>query len=69
MESSPNISEEKEQWALDREAQAGALEENMKVHRVVGQRDDQDGTEYLVKCKSTIVTYQTLPSHFCRAWS
>lgn len=44
--------EEKEKWSLDRERDADALNDYVKVERVIGQQLDEDGdTEYLVKCK------------------
>lgn len=43
--------EEKEKWSLDRERDADALNDYVKVERVIGQQLDEDGeTEYLVKC-------------------
>lgn len=49
--------EEKEKWNLDRERDADALCDYMKVERVIGVQEDEDGnTEYYVKC--------TLPSLF-----
>lgn len=43
--------EEKEQWSLDRERDADALGDYVKVERVIGVRDDEDGdVEYYVKC-------------------
>lgn len=45
--------EEKEEWSLDREREADALTENMKVERVINTREGDDGeTEYFVKCWS-----------------
>ena len=45
--------EEKEEWSLDREREADALTENMKVERVISRRKGDDGeTEYFVKCLS-----------------
>lgn len=44
--------EEKEKWSLDRERDADALGDYMKVERVIGVQEDEDGnTEYYVKCK------------------
>ena len=43
--------EEKEKWSLDRERDADAINDYMKVERVIGSRDGDDGTEYFVKCK------------------
>ena len=43
--------EEKEKWSLDRERDADALTDYMKVERVIGTREGDDGdTEYYVKC-------------------
>lgn len=43
--------EEKEKWNLDRERDADALEDYVKVDRVIGKRKDDEGDiEYLVKC-------------------
>jgi len=45
--------EEKEEWSLDREREADALTENMKVERIINTRKGDDGeTEYFVKCWS-----------------
>ena len=45
--------EEKEKWSLDRERDADALTDYMKVERVINTREGDDGdTEYFVKCKS-----------------
>ncbi|KAL9613639.1 MAG: hypothetical protein Q9167_001815 [Letrouitia subvulpina] len=42
--------EEKEKWFLDREKEADALEEHMKVERVIGTAEDDEGnTNYFVK--------------------
>lgn len=47
--------DEKEKWSLDRERDADALNENMKVERVIGTREGEDGdTEYYVKCTHTV---------------
>ena len=44
--------EEKEKWSLDRERDADALTDYMKVERVISTREGDDGdTEYFVKCK------------------
>jgi chromodomain-helicase-DNA-binding protein 1 len=43
--------EEKEQWSLDRERDADILRDCMKVERVIGGRQGEDGSEYLIKCK------------------
>ncbi|KAJ4295859.1 ATP-dependent DNA helicase Hrp3 [Collariella sp. IMI 366227] len=44
--------EQREQWLLDREREADALEDYTKVERVVTSRDDgENGLEYLVKWK------------------
>ena len=43
--------EDKEKWSLDRERDADALTDYMKVERVIGSREADDGdTEYYVKC-------------------
>ncbi|KAK4898562.1 hypothetical protein LTR28_001606, partial [Elasticomyces elasticus] len=48
----PDIApEEKEKWNLDRETYLDALNDYMKVERVIGSRDGDGGVEYLVKCK------------------
>ncbi|KAI9784544.1 MAG: hypothetical protein M1816_000810 [Peltula sp. TS41687] len=43
--------EDKEKWNLDREQEAEALEDYMKIERVIGKRDGEDETEYFVKWK------------------
>ena len=43
--------EEKEKWILDRERDADALKDYVRVERVIGKQKDEEGeTEYLVKC-------------------
>ena len=43
--------EEKEKWNLDRERDADALIDYVKVERVIGMQEDEEGdTEYFVKC-------------------
>lgn len=42
--------EEKEKYNLDRERDADALVDYMQVERVIGTRESEEGTEYLVKC-------------------
>ena len=43
--------EEREKWNLDRERDADALNDYVKIERVIGMRDGEDGdVEYLVKC-------------------
>ena len=43
--------EEKEKWSLDRERDADALVDYMKVERVISMQEDEDGDiEYYVKC-------------------
>lgn len=43
--------EEKEKWSLDRERDIDALGDYMKVERVIGVQEDENGnTEYYVKC-------------------
>ena len=45
--------EEKEKWSLDRERDADALIDHMKVERVISTREGENGdTEYFVKCMS-----------------
>ena len=44
--------EEKEKWSLDRERDADALVDFMKVERVISTQEGDEGeTEYFVKCK------------------
>lgn len=43
--------EEKEKWSLDRERDADALVDYMKVERVISMQESDTGeTEYYVKC-------------------
>lgn len=43
--------EEKEKWSLDRERDADALVDYMKVERVISMQETETGeTEYYVKC-------------------
>lgn len=42
--------EEKEKWILDREREADALVDYVKVERVINMQDDGGDTEYYVKC-------------------
>lgn len=43
--------EEREKWSLDRERDADALNDYVKVERVIGMQEDDEGEiEYLVKC-------------------
>lgn len=43
--------EEKEKWSLDRERDADALVDYMKVERVISMQENNTGeTEYYVKC-------------------
>ena len=43
--------EEKEKWALDRERDADAHVDYMKVERVISSRETDNGdTEYYIKC-------------------
>lgn len=50
--------EEKEKWALDRERDADALNDYVKVERVIGARENDDGdTEYFVKCRLSCVSH------------
>lgn len=41
--------EEKEKWMLDRERESDALNDYVKVERVIGARDGDEDTEYYVK--------------------
>ncbi|RFU35961.1 hypothetical protein B7463_g297, partial [Scytalidium lignicola] len=43
--------EEKEKWMLDRERDSDALNDYVKVERVIGTRDGDEETEYFVKWK------------------
>ena len=46
--------EEKEKWSLDRERDADALSEHMRIERVIGSQENDEGeTEYWVKCMSS----------------
>lgn len=56
--------EEKEKYLLDREQDADALLERLKVERVIGMDEDDDGdVTYYVKCLYT--THPLMPSvHF-----
>ena len=48
--------EDKEKWNLDRERDADALKDYVRVERVIGRQKDDDGeTEYLVKCMLSIL--------------
>ena len=48
--------EEKEKWNLDRERDIDALKDYVRVERVIGkQKDEDDETEYLVKCTLSIL--------------
>lgn len=48
--------EEKEKWSLDRERDADALVDYMKVERVISRQDTETGeTEYYVKCMVQIL--------------
>ena len=47
--------EEKEKWNLDRERDADALKDYVRVERVIGKQKDEEGeTEYLVKCMLSV---------------
>ncbi len=46
--------EEKEKWSLDRERDADAINDYMKVERVIGTREGEEDTEYFVKCTSSL---------------
>ncbi len=51
--------EEREKWNLDRERDADALNDYVKVERVIAAQEDDDGqTEYLVKCKVLLFQYR-----------
>ncbi|KAL2836000.1 SNF2 family N-terminal domain-containing protein [Aspergillus pseudoustus] len=43
--------EDREKWNLDRERDVDAVEDHKHVERVIGMREGDDGTEYLVKWK------------------
>ncbi|KAI9928779.1 hypothetical protein AWENTII_000872 [Aspergillus wentii] len=43
--------EDREKWNLDRERDVDAIEDYKQVERVIGMREGDDGTEYLVKWK------------------
>ncbi len=44
--------EDKEKWSLDRERDADALVDYMKVERVIGMRELNDSeVEYYIKCE------------------
>lgn len=43
--------EDREKWNLDRERDVDAIEDHKFVERVIGMREGEDGTEYLVKWK------------------
>ncbi|KAL2832116.1 SNF2 family N-terminal domain-containing protein [Aspergillus cavernicola] len=43
--------EDREKWNLDRERDVDAIEDHKNVERVIGMREGEDGTEYLVKWK------------------
>ncbi|KAL5341822.1 SNF2 family N-terminal domain-containing protein [Aspergillus crustosus] len=43
--------EDREKWNLDRERDVDATEDHKAVERVIGVREGEDGTEYLVKWK------------------
>ncbi|KAL4879527.1 SNF2 family N-terminal domain-containing protein [Aspergillus karnatakaensis] len=43
--------EDREKWNLDRERDVDATEDHKVVERVIGMREGEDGTEYLVKWK------------------
>lgn len=45
--------EGKEKWSLDRERDADAMNDYMKIERVIGSRDGDEDTEYYVKCRQT----------------
>ena len=59
--------EEKEKWNLDRERDADALNDYVKVERVIGMQEDDEGeTEYLVKCKFTPSVHTCVELTICR---
>ena len=48
----PNIvAEDKEEWSLRREKKLTIVEKSKEIDRVIGSRDEGDGTEYFVKWK------------------
>jgi chromodomain-helicase-DNA-binding protein 1 len=59
--------EEKEKWNLDRERDADALNDYVKVERVIGMQEDDEGeTEYLVKCEFTLLVHTCVELTVCR---
>lgn len=51
--------EEKERWMLDRERDSDALLDYVKVDRVIGSRNSDEGLEYFVKWKGLYYEYST----------
>jgi len=52
--------EEREKWSLDRERDADALNDYVKIEKVIGMQENEDGeTEYYVKC----MTDRHFPEH------
>lgn len=48
--------EEKEKWNLDRERDIDALKDYIRVERVIGKQQVEEGdTEYLVKCMLFVI--------------
>jgi chromodomain-helicase-DNA-binding protein 1 len=48
----PNVvAEDKEEWSLRREKKLTVVEKSKEIDRVIGSRDEGDGTEYFVKWK------------------
>lgn len=53
LDQDPDVApEEREKWILDRETYMDALDDYMKVERVIGARDGDDDTEYYVKWRA-----------------
>ncbi|KAI9761412.1 MAG: hypothetical protein M4579_001062 [Chaenotheca gracillima] len=58
--SSPELPpEEKEKWSLDRESELDALQDYMKVERVIATRAGEEETEYYVKWKGLTYDFCT----------
>ena len=45
------VAEDKEEWSLRREKKSIVVEKSKEIDRVIGSRDEGDGTEYFVKWK------------------
>ena len=53
--------EEREKWNLDRERDSDALNDYVKVERVIGMREGDEGdVEYMVKCRRAYCCSETL---------